>query len=300
MLEKHFNTETKPKRIVLLGANGYIGSNLHKKFKKDGVDVLPIGRDTIDLEKEGSDKALAQTLQSDDTVIFLATITPRKGKGVDAFCRNVEITKNVCKALEEQEVGHLIVFSSDTVYSMHRGVISEESPTDTEDLYGAMNVAKEQMLKASVKSPLTLLRTTLVYGHEDPHNSYGPNRIRRMARENGKITLFGGGEETRDHIYIDDVVSLVKNVAYHKAVGVLNLASGSSISYVDLANKIAELFDDAVEVVLTERQNPITHRHFDVETIFKAFPHFSFTPIEEGISAIHALEEQEMLINTRG
>src|SRR3546814_996991 len=92
-----------------------------------------------------------------------------------------------------------------------------------------------------------LLRPTLIYGAEDTHNSYGPNRLRRMARKDARITLFGAGEETRDHISVDDVYRLILLTLRHRSEGVVNLATGHSISYMELARKIAYLFDTPVD-----------------------------------------------------
>ena len=94
---------------------------------------------------------------------------------------------------------------------------------DPENVFGAMHFAREQMLKSVVKAPFVALRSTLLYGDGDPHNSYGPNRMRRMAREKGEITLFGKGEETRDHLYIKDLVELIVRSAEERIEGILNL-----------------------------------------------------------------------------
>ena len=52
------------------------------------------------------------------------------------------------------------------------------------------------------------LRPTLIYGTDDPHNSYGPNSFYRLATKNEDIVLYGEGEELRDHVHIDDVSTL--------------------------------------------------------------------------------------------
>ena len=62
-----------------------------------------------------------------------------------------------------------------------------------------------QPLASEVKAPLAILRPTLIYGEKDPHNGYGPNQFRRKANKGEAITLFGEGEERRDHVAIDDV-----------------------------------------------------------------------------------------------
>src|SRR3546814_10852156 len=154
------------------------------------------------------------------------------------------------------------LISSDAVYPMKDGLVSEATPAEPTDLYAAMHITRELMAKATVKAPLAVLRPTLIYGAEDTHNSYGPNRLRRMARKDARRTLFGAGEETRDHISVDDVYRLILLTLRHRSEGVVNLATGHSISYMELARKIADLFDTPVDLVTTPRRNPVTHRHF--------------------------------------
>jgi nucleoside-diphosphate-sugar epimerase len=150
-----------------------------------------------------------------------------------------------------------------------------------------MHLAREMMIKSATKAPVAVLRTTLAYGAADTHNSYGPNRLRRMAHKDGKVTLFGQGEETRDHILVDDVAALTVLSLLHCSAGTLNLATGRSISYAELAKRVTALFDKKIEISATARQTPITHRHFDVTALRKAFPTFVFTSLEEGLAKAH-------------
>ena len=71
------------------------------------------------------------------------------------------------------------------------------------------------------------------------------------------------------------------------SAGVLNLATGQSISYRDLAAKVAACFDGPIEIAGTPRQTPITHRHFDISALHRAFPEFRFTPLEVGLERAH-------------
>src|SRR5256885_1405531 len=79
----------------------------------------------------------------------------------------------------------------------------------------------------AVKAPLAILRPTLLYGAEDPHNGYGPNRFRRLANAGADITLFGEGEERRDHVLIDDLAEIVLRVLKRRSTGTLNIATGT-------------------------------------------------------------------------
>jgi nucleoside-diphosphate-sugar epimerase len=277
-----------PARVVLLGAGGFIGRALVSVLQRAGIAVLPISSADLDLATDGAAGRLAAMLQPHDAVVMLAALTPDKRRGPPAFLTNIRMAESLCGALERVTPAHVVYMSSDAVYPTGTGLISETSCAQPDDLYGTMHLAREMMVTSATKAPVAVLRSTLVYGAEDTHNSYGPNRLRRMAHKDGKITLFGEGEETRDHILIDDVATLTTLVLRHRSIGTLNLATGRSISYAELARKVAALLDRPIDIVGTSRQTPITHRHFDVTAIHKAFPTFAFTPLDEGLATAHA------------
>jgi nucleoside-diphosphate-sugar epimerase len=127
----------------------------------------------------------------------------------------------------------------------------------------------------------------LIYGLDDTHNSYGPNRFRRAAQKEGKITLFGGGEETRDHIHVDDVAALTVRCLAHRSTGTLNVATGTSHSFYQVAELVAKQFKNAVEIVKTPRTNSVTHRHYDVTNAIKAFPDIRFVSLDDGVASVH-------------
>jgi UDP-glucose 4-epimerase len=286
VLTHHHIQPSRPSRVVLLGANGFIGRNLAAKLAANGLPVVAIGRDQVDLTKDSAQQKLSAWLQIDDTIVFLAALTPDKGRGTAAFLANVHIGEVVCSALERTPPSHVVYFSSDAVYPLRGGLVDEQSPAEPTDLYGAMHIARELMMRQATKAPLAVLRPSLVFGAGDTHNSYGPNRFRRMAKD-GRITLFGDGEETRDHIYIDDVVSLTELTILHGSTGTLNLATGQSISFRDMAERVANLFPTKINIVGTPRQNPVTHRSYDVTAIHRAFPEFRFTPLDHALAAAH-------------
>jgi nucleoside-diphosphate-sugar epimerase len=155
-----------------------------------------------------------------------------------------------------------------------------------------MHLAREIMLKQTLaKTPIAVLRPTLIYGAQDTHNSYGPNRLRRAAHKDGRITLFGAGEETREFIAVEDVVNLILLVVQHRSCGTLNLATGHPISYAALAKLVAAQFlPNIIEIVDTPRQNPITHRAFDVTAMRSSFPQFILTALEGGLATAHRQE----------
>jgi len=214
-------------------------------------------------------------------------VTPDKGRDIAASMRNLRMGEAVAAALQARPVAHLVYLSSDAVYPFDAGLVSETSAAAPIDLYGVMHRARELMMQQVFKGPLAILRSTLVYGAADTHNSYGANRFRRMAEKDGKILLGGKGEETRDHVLIDDLVAMIREVLRHRSHGTLNLVTGQSVTFDELARMVADLFSPAAEVVHTPRQSPITHRHFDSAARRRAFPEFRFTPLAEGLRKVH-------------
>lgn len=287
MFQHHQNPPAPPKRVVVLGASGFVAAALIGHLDRAGIPVKAIGRGKIDLAGPEAAAQLTAELEPGDALVFLSAITPDKGRGIDAFLANVRMGAAVCAAIEARPPSHVVYFSTDAVFPFVEGKTSETTPTAPADLYGAAHLSREIMLTGAVKCPLAILRPTLIYGAGDTHNSYGANRFRRMARKDGKITLFGGGEEMRDHIYIDDVVSLIDLVLRHRSGGTLGLVTGRSIAFADLAKMVAAQFTSPVEIVNLPRQMPVMHRHYDASALSRSFPDFRATPLEQGVALSH-------------
>jgi UDP-glucose 4-epimerase len=194
------------------------------------------------------------------------------------------MAREVIAALSERPVAHLVYVSSDSVYVDDANPVTERSCCQPSTMHGMMHAARELMLKSEVKAPLAILRPSLLYGARDPHNGYGPNRFRRLAAKGEPIALFGEGEESRDHVYIEDVARLTALAVMRRSRGVLNVATGVSTSFRDIAEMVVTLAKMPAPIRGTPRQNPITHRHFDITECLKAFPQFRYTPLRDGLA----------------
>ena len=145
------------------------------------------------------------------------------------------------------------------------------------------------MLKAVVKAPLAVVRSTLIYGDGDPHNGYGPNRFRRLAAAGQEIVLFGEGEERRDHVLVDDVAEIVCRVIERRSRGTLNIATGEVFSFREIAERVAARVNPTVPVRGTPRQGEMPHggyRPFDIAACRQAFPDFRYTSLADGLKKV--------------
>jgi UDP-glucose 4-epimerase len=276
-----------PKRVVLLGASGFIGRELKNSLESQGVSVLALGSKDVDLMQKSSVEILKEKIQETDSVVFLSALTPDKGKDAATLIKNVSMAQHVGEFLEQKKVAHMVYISSDAVYADDINPVRETSYTAPSSLYGCMHAARELAVKGAVtklKTPVAVLRPSAVYGASDTHNSYGPNRFLRTALKDSKITLFGNGEEKRDHIYIDNVVGLITLCLGHVSEGTLNLTTGNSPSFMEVAQEAAKHANPSAKIECNPRSGPITHRHFDITEAIRTFPTFRYTPLSEGIA----------------
>ena len=295
MLEHLNSNPVKPSRVVIIGAGGFVGGAIKKKLAAENVDVLSLTRKEMNLLADGAAEKLQELLQPTDSVAMVSAVAP--AKTVPDLMQNLKMAEAVCKALSTATIAHLVYISSDAVYADDSNPVNERSCCAPSTIHGMMHAARELMLKSSTKAPFTALRPSLIYGAADPHNGYGPNRFRRQAAKGEAITLFGEGEEKRDHVAIEDVAALASLVLAHRSAGVLNVATGVSASFYDIARMTAALFSNKVSVECMPRQGPrphLKHRFFDIADCIKAFPDFHYTPLEKGLSLAKLVANKEI------
>ena len=282
MLEHANPQPTAPARVVVVGAGGFVGSAIVRRLAADGIACVPVTRKECDLLAADAVGRLTALVRNTDSLVFVSAIAPTRTPG--QVTSNVKMAEVVCDVIAAVPPVHIVYVSSDAVYADDANPVTERSCAQPSSLHGAMHLAREVMLRASVKAPLAILRPTLLYGAADPHNGYGPNRFRRLAAKGEAITLFGEGEEQRDHVLVDDVGAIVSLVLQHRSRGTLNVATGTSYSFRAVAEAVVRLAPRPVDVRGTPRQTPITHRHFDVTATLKAFPTFRYTDLPKGLA----------------
>jgi UDP-glucose 4-epimerase len=270
VLEHSSPVRRAPSRVVIIGAGGFVGGAISARLTADKVPMLALTRNELDLLKPEASATLQRLLRTDDSVVLVSALAPTRNNAM--LIDNLRMAEAVCAALAAQSVAHLA------------NPVTERSCQQPSSLHGVMHLAREIMLRTALKLPLAILRPTLIYGAKDPHNGYGPNRFRRLVAKGEAITLFGEGEEKRDHVHIDDVAELINAALQHRSTGTLNIATGRSASFREIAEMITTLSSRPVEIRGTPRQNPITHRHFDITDCLKAFPEFHYIPLRDGLA----------------
>jgi len=286
MLVHRNEIPVKPVRVLILGAGGFLTPKLRSALEQDGIPTKCIGSKEIDLMSEDAGSRLAREFKSNDSLVMPAALTPDKGRDVATLMKNLRMAEAVCSAVAQSAPAHFLYVSSDPVYDGRSSVINEDSSCEPTDLYALMHIAREKMLGQCCRTagvPIAIVRPCAIYGAGDTHNSYGPNRFVRTALKDRKITLFGGGEEQRHHIYIHDLVNILKLSLVHRSDGVLNGITTKAASFREVAEAVKKAAGPDVVLEMLPRSSPITHRLYDLTHLAKTFPRFTPTPLETGI-----------------
>lgn len=279
-------------RALVTGGAGFIGSHLVDRLLKEDCRVT-----VIDDLSSGSKRNLAQhdrnkklhfqkidvrnpaklkqALKDIERVFHEAAIVSSEyatQNPVRTSLINVHGTLNLLEAARKQDLEHLTYASSAAVYGANGNLpITENAATNPISPYGASKLAAELFVQA-YKTTYGLKTTSLRY-----FNVYGPRQIQNPY--SGVITIFlqrlqagqaleiqGDGEQTRDFIYVTDVVEANLNAASTKrAAGeVFNIATGVPTSVNALADTLGSILGkDVVKRKVSTRRGDIRHSYAD-------------------------------------
>jgi len=286
LLTHCYSKPERPERVVLLGGSGFIGSHIARSLTEEGIDTYSVRSSDLDLNSQHAREMLVDIIRPTDSIVMLAALRLGRKHDEDAFLANIAMATNLCHVVRVKGCVHMVYISSDSVYPFNPDPICEVTAPLATSLYSLMHIAREWLFSRIEELPVAILRVSQVYGCGDPHNAYGPNRMVRSAVQDGRVSLFGSGEETRDHVHVNDVARLVVGVLARRSQGVLNVATGRSISFSALAQIVKDVCGSTVCIDVEPRKMSIVHRRFDTSRLRTAFPAHAFIPIEEGIGAM--------------
>jgi len=287
MLSHHAVMPQMPSRVVVLGGSGCVGRAVVRQLQVQETEAIPVSSRDVDLCAAEAVAGLHRIIRPGDALVIAAAITPDHGKDSGTLLSNLSMGQHVSAFLRQAALAHVIYISSDAVYDERAGLIQEATPTAPASFHGLMHLVRERMLLDVLRGshvPLAILRPTLLYGADDTHNGYGPNRFLRSALTSGTITLFGDGEERRDHLFVTDLARLISLCLMAQSDGILNVATGHAVSFAEVARLIAEVSGEDIRIERSARSAPVTHRHFETAELVRAFPSFRCTPLRLGLA----------------
>jgi NAD dependent epimerase/dehydratase len=270
-------------RILVTGADGFIGSHLVEMLVAEGYQVKALSqynssnnwgwleevncKDQIEvLSGDIRDPHYCKLIIKDVDIIFhLAALIaiPYSYVAPDSYVdTNIKGTLNICQAAKENGNIRLIHTSTSEVYGTAKYVpIDENHPLQAQSPYSATKIAADAMAMSFYNAfglPVTIARPFNTYGPRQSARAVIPTIITQIANGVDRIKL-GDITPTRDFNYVEDTcrgfISIMKS---DKTIGeTINIGSNFEISIEDTLNIIKELMNSDVKFISdSERIRP--------------------------------------------
>tara|TARA_Y100000590_G_scaffold57842_1_gene60911 strand:- start:4036 stop:4902 length:867 start_codon:yes stop_codon:yes gene_type:complete len=282
------------KNILILGHTGYIGSSIYTKLKKNlkGVKIVGISSKKINLTNLSQSKKIKKLINKNTTLIICAAIKSDLGNSFGTYIKNIRIAENILSNIQDIHLNKIILFSSNAVYGVFKKnkLITEKTPLYPDTFYGLAKVVTEKLFELSLnqhnKNKLIILRPTSIYGPNEKITPNTPSGHLKKILNNEKISLWGNGEEKRDFLFIEDLENIVLKLINKKFTGILNLATGESVSYADSIKKISKLLNKKIIFYKKTRTTKLVDKVYSTRKIKKHFPKYNFQKLNKGLKKI--------------
>ncbi len=258
-------------KVLITGGAGFIGVHLARRLLADGHEVIAADNESngdLSLVPRGTKAVRADVTRPEE-------LDPVFAGGIDAVCHiagqvsiikafsdpvgdlrtNTEGTVQTLKLCVKYKVPRLLYASSMTLYGDCKVVPTPESePCVPDSYYGITKFAAERYVHSTAARPdlgfdfsVTSLRMFSVYGPGQSYNNpyqgvlgiFSGNVLRGEP-----ITIFGDGQQTRDFVFVGDIVDGWSRALANKAAKgqVINLGGGRETSINDLAHAVTGAF----------------------------------------------------------
>lgn len=270
------------KKVLVTGADGFIGSHLTELLVEKGYDVKAFTfynsfntwgwLDTLPQEKLSQidvfcgdvrdPNGVMEAMKGMDAVFHLAALIaiPFSYHSPDSYVdTNIKGTLNVLQAARKLETERVLVTSTSEVYGTAVYVpIDEKHPYQGQSPYSATKIGADRLAESFYRSfnlPISIVR---------PFNTYGPRQSARAVIPTIISQLFAGKEEiklgsltpTRDFNFVKDTANGFHEIAVSdKTIGQeINIATQNEISIGDLANEIIYQINPNAKIICDEQR----------------------------------------------
>lgn len=270
------------KKILITGADGFIGSHLTEALVRAGYDVRAFvlynsfnswgwldrcaedvkGKFDVFAGDVRDSNGVRTAMKGCDAVLHLAALIaiPYSYHSPETYVdTNIKGTLNIVQAARDLGVSKVVQTSTSEVYGTARFVpITEDHPLQGQSPYSASKIGADQIAMSfysSFGTPVTLLRPFNTYGPRQSARAVIPTIITQIANGQRQIKL-GAVSPTRDFNYVADTVAgFISALEADSGTGeVINIGSNFEISIGDTATAIAEAMGTSIEIVTDEQR----------------------------------------------
>ena len=257
-------------KILITGGTGFIGSHVCNLLISQGHQVVVVDNlshsttDSISSKTEFikadllDQSALEKILPGVDAVIHMASlieVSESVLKPVEFAENNIIGTVKLLEAMKNTGVKKIVFSSSACIYGKPKKIpiVEDDRLGLQENPYGLTKISMEQfcmLYHLLYNFDVTILRYFNPYGpgeNHSPETHAIPNFIKAILAKQ-KVPLFWGGEQTRDFIYIDDLVKAHILPLNLTGLHIYNVGSEIGVKVIDVIKKIFEIVGYKVEI----------------------------------------------------
>jgi len=194
---------------------------------------------------------------------------------------------NVLRYAKANGVKKIVYPSSGSVYGRASPPQKETTIPRPTNLYAVAKLACEQMIEGTEEPPpTTMLRIFAGYGPGEDHKGEIASPVGLFLRSiasDERPVIYGDGSQSRDFIYIGDVVKMMMRAAESPAVGIVNAGSGESHTFNEVVQMLNQRLGKNIRPqYINKPMNYLERTHADTSLMMKTF---GITPItlEEGV-----------------
>lgn len=272
----------KDKKVLVTGADGFIGSHLVEALLGEGCRVKAfvyynsfnswgwldtLSKDKLkDIEIFAGDirdpNGVREAVKGVDMVFHLAALIgiPFSYHSPDSYIdTNIKGTLNVLQACRDYAIERVIVTSTSEVYGTAQYVpINEKHPLQGQSPYSASKIGADRIAESfcrSFGSPVVIARPFNTYGPRQSARAVIPTIITQLLNNKKEIHL-GALHPTRDLNYVSDICrGFISLAGCNEAVGKeINIGSGTEISVGNLAEQLIKLTGSDARIVSEEQR----------------------------------------------
>jgi UDP-glucose 4-epimerase len=237
--------ELKNKRILVTGGNGYLGRNLVARLRQIQAEVFVMDKSgvedshtfIVDITKENEVNQAIQKIQPE--IVFHLAASLNRARNFDQFeeinAINHQGTYHLLKALNGIDYENFIFASSSEIYGDNPSPFVENQVPSPASPYSLTKVYAEQLIQTYSKTynkNYAILRIFNFFGRDMSPQFFIPQMIETLKKN--EVFEMTKGEQTRDFLYLDDVVQAMIMSAEQVTNSIFNVCSGKAISLRDL------------------------------------------------------------------
>jgi UDP-glucose 4-epimerase len=282
------NSESiRGRNVLVVGKNSYVGEFLCRHFSAQGASVSAVGSADCNFLDAAQVHDFFKSLgEKPITILFLAVVNKTVRNSYSAFLDNIQMAWNLVSSAPDANLESLIYFSSVDVYGRSPTLpMNEATSLDPDTWYGLAKSTSEWIVRQELDSRFStcILRIPGVFGASKNDRSV-IGKFVASIRQEGKACVYGDGQTLRDYVFAPDLCRVVEHLVTRKVTGTFNLATGKSVSLLQILETIREVLGVDFEVV---RLPANVDRNFDMcydtARLSAALGQFEFTPLSAGI-----------------